>query len=189
MSILTDLNPTSLAVKALVVIAVVGGAYAFGHHEGYKGEKLVYDNYVLSQKSAAEAQVIANKTALDKQAAAFALQQKADHMEYTQNAQHIKAARDAANANAAQYAGRLQQYLTSSHGRPVLPDATGAAEGVATVGQSQTGLLDGVSSLNWYLTQRFSDADGIANTLNEAIDRIAQDQATCNGALPGVTAQ
>lgn len=189
MSILTDLNPTSLAVKALVVVAVVGGAYAFGHHVGYKGEKLVYDNYVLKQADLSKQQVIDNKTALDAAKAAYDAQLKTIQSEYTQNAQHLQASRDAALADSANYAGKLRDYLAGTHASPsraVLPGTQTGAQGTATSGKSATQLVDGVSSLNWYLTRRFSDADQTAITLNEAIDVIAADRMTCNGALPGV---
>ncbi len=190
MSILTDLNPTSLAVKALAVVAVVGGAYALGHHAGYKGEKLVYDDYVLKQKDAAEAQVIANKNALDASKAAYDAQLKTIQSEYAKNAENLQTSRDAALASAADYSDKLRKYLATSHAGPqraVLPGTGTGAEGTATVGQSQAGLVDGVSSLNWYLTQRFGDADQTAVTLNEAIDLLEQDRKTCNGSLPGVT--
>lgn len=190
MSIFTDLNPTALAVKALVVVVVVGGAYTLGHHQGYKGEKLVYENYVLQQKDAAQQQAIANKTALDAQKAAYDAQVQSIQSEYTENAQHLQTARDFALASAASYADKLRLYLASSHAvakQPVVPGATPGAEGASAVVQSSTGLLDGVSSLNWYLTQRFSDADKNAIALNEAIDRIDLDIKTCNGSLPGVT--
>jgi hypothetical protein len=190
MSILTDLNPTSIAVKALVVVAVVGGAYALGHHQGYKGEKLVYDNYVLKEKDAEQTQLIANQAALKAQQAAFDAQVKAIHSEYTENAQHLQASRDAALADSANYAGKLRDYLASSHASPQQPVVSGTQGGAAgTVNAGSTGLLDGVSSLNWYLTQRFSDADGLANKFNEAVQLIAEDRKVCNGSLPGVTPQ
>ena len=190
MSILTDLNPESLAIKALVVVAVVGGAYAFGHHQGYSGEKLVYDNYVLKQKSAADAQVIANKDALAAQKGQYDAQIKSLKSEYADNAQHLQASRDAAFASAASYAGQLRNYLAVSHASPQhasVPGAVASTSGTDTAGSN--GLLDGVSSLNWYLTQRFSDADGIAAKFNEAVGVIAEDRKVCNGSLPGVTPQ
>lgn len=190
MSILTDLNPTSLAVKALVVVAVVGGAFAYGHHVGYKGEKLVYDDYVLKQGKAADDQVIANKNALAAQQASYDARLKSIQTEYAQNEQQLNVSLGAAFASASDYAGKLREYIAATHASPqraVVPVAQSGARGTAASGQSTAGLVDGVSSLNWYLTQRFGDADKTAIKLNEAIDLIAQDRLTCNGALPGVS--
>lgn len=188
MSILTDLVPGSLAAKALIAVAVCGTLAGGGYYYGHKQEKAAFDDYVQTQKAAAEAQVIANQAALKKQSADFAAQVASIHSEYTDNAQHLQSARDAALASAASYSGELQRYLASPHViRVTVPGAVASTNGVDAAGSG--GLLDGVSSLNWYLTQRFSDADSNANTLNEAIALIAKDRAECNGSLPGVTPQ
>jgi hypothetical protein len=187
MSILSDLSPTSLAAKALVGIAVIGAAFAGGYYEGFSREKLVYNDYVVTQKSAAQAQLIANQNALKSQQAAFDAQLKQIHSEYTDNANSLQASRDAALASAASYAGKLRDYLAGSHAQPVVPGSKAGSKG--TVDPGEGGLLDGISSLNWYLTQRFGDADDLANRFNYAVQVIAEDRKICNGSLPGVTPQ
>jgi hypothetical protein len=187
MSILSDLNPQALAVKALVGVVVIGATFAGGLYVGYRHEKLVYDNFVLSQKSAAEQQKIANQSALQKLQSDYDKRANDLQQEYAQNAQNLQASRDAALADSAAYAGRLRQYLAGSHVRPELPGFASGPAGTAAGAQGSSGLLDGVSSLNWYLTQRFGQADSNAIALNEAIDLLDEDRRVCNGALPGVT--
>jgi uncharacterized membrane-anchored protein YhcB (DUF1043 family) len=181
----TPFSLQALAVKALVGLAVVGGAFGGGYYLGFKHEKLVYDNFVLSQKDAAQKQLIANKDALDKQASANADQVRQIQSEYADNAQHLQAARDAALADSTASAQRLRQYLASSHARATMPGAS--AGSVGTASQAADRLSDGVSSLNFYLVQRFHDADDNTAALNEAIDLLAADRQVCTGALPGVT--
>lgn len=179
-------NPYVLLAKVGVCVAIVGGAFLYGHHVGYSGEKLVYDNYVLKQKDAAEKQVISNQAALKAQADKFASDAAAIQKDHQDEVAQLSSDRDAALANSSVYAERLRQYLARSGVKPAaLPGAASGAAGTVATGQS--GLLDGVSSLNWYLTQRFHDADVNAATLNEAIALLAKDREICNGSLPGVS--
>lgn len=185
MSILSDLSPPSLAVKVIVWAALIGATSAASCYLGYRHEKLVYDNYVLTQKVAAEKQTIANQAALKSQQDAFDAKLNQIHSEYTDNAMHLQASRNAALAAAADYSSQLQRYIASSHQRPSMSDAQGSSAGTDTAGSN--GLLDGISSLNWYLTQRFADADALAVKFNEAVQVIAQDREFCNGSLPGIS--
>lgn len=186
MSILTDLNPQAILAKVAVVGAVAAGAFFWGHHVGYSGEKSAYDLYVANQKSAAESQVAANKSALAFQQTQFQLQMNQLQKDHSDEVENLTSQRDAALADSSKYAGQLRQYISRSH--IVGAVVSGAGSGSAgTDAARQGGLLDGVSSLNWYLTQRFHDADVNAATLNEAIAVIAKDREICNGSLPGVT--
>lgn len=185
---LTTLNPYWILAKVGIAVAVVGGAFFYGHHLGYSGEKSAYDLYVAQQKSAAEQQVAANKSALAFQQAQYSLQINKLQQDHSDEVANLTTQRDTALADSSKYSGQLRQYLSGSHRvAAVVPVASGSAAGTDSAGQG--GLLDGVSSLNWYLTQRFHDADVNAATLNEAIAVIAKDREICNGSLPGVTAK
>jgi hypothetical protein len=189
-SILSDLNPQAILAKVAIVGLAVGGAYLWGHHNGFASEKAAHDLYVSQQSQKGEAQLADNKAALLFQQTQFDLQQTKLVKDHQDEIDSLTTARDAAIRNGSAWAGRLRSYLAATHtsagtpGVPIAPTGTGQPSAGS---QSQSGLLDGVSSLNWYLTQRFHTADVNAAALNEAIDLIAQDRATCNGALPGVT--
>lgn len=190
MSLVSDLNPQALAVKALVTVVAVTAIFAAGAYVGYRHEKLIYDNYVLKQKDAADKQLAENQAALKSIQAQHDAAVDQIHTEYTENAQHLQAARDAAIANASASADSLRRYIATAHVKqPGMSGAKGGSAGTPATGESSAGLSDGVSSLNWYLTQRFSRADDVAIRLNEAIDLLAEDRRVCNGALPGVTKQ
>jgi hypothetical protein len=187
-SILSDLNPQAVLAKVAIVGAAVLGAYLWGHHNGYSSEKAVYDLYVAKQGEKAEAQVAANKAALAFQQTQFQLAQNALEKNHADQIATLTSARDAAVADGDHYAERLRYYLSHPSVRTVVVSGSAASTGQpAADSQGAGGLPDGVSDLNRYLTQRFYTADVNATTLNEAIDLIAQDRATCNGALPGVT--
>jgi hypothetical protein len=189
-SILSDLNPQAILAQAAIVGLLAGGAYLYGHHNGYASEKAAYDLYVSQQAQKGETQLADNKAALLFQQTQFDLQQTKLVKEHQDQIDSLTAARDAAVNNGAVWSERLRSYLAAAHTRAGAPGVPAASTGTGQPpadSQSQGGLLDGVSSLNWWLTQRFHTADVNATTLNEAIDLIAQDRATCNGALPGVT--
>lgn len=187
MSILTDLNPQAILAKVAVVGVVAAGAFFWGHHVGYSGEKSAYDLYVANQKSAAESQLVANKSALAFQQTNFQLQMSQLQKGNSDEVESLTKQRDAAKLDSGKYAGQLRQYLSRSHAGPVV---SGSGSGTGQPDQAGAGgLSDGVSSLNWYLTQRFYDADVNAAALNEAIAVIAKDRELCNGSLPGVTAK
>lgn len=188
MSILSDLNPEALALKVLASAAVAVIIFTWGHHVGYTGEKAAYDLYVSQQAEKAEAQVASNKSALVFQQTQFQLAQNKLQQDHQDETIALAAQRDAAIADGANYASRLRYYLAHPSVRPaIVPDsATGTGQSAAT-GQDSAGLSDGVSNLNWYLTQRFHTADVNAVTLNEAIDLLAKDREMCNGSLPGIT--
>lgn len=186
MSILTDLNPQALLAKIAIAGIVVVVSASTGGYFAYKYEKSAYDAYVSKQAAASTAQVLSNKTALDQQAAAFKAQIDAIQKDHANEISQISSARDAALADSAVYAGRLRQYLSRPGVRPAgMPEAAASTGGANATGASQ--LSDGVSDLNWYLTNQFSLADTIAATLNEAEQVIAKDREVCNGSLPGIT--
>lgn len=181
-------SPYVLLAKVGVCVAIVGGAYLYGHHNGYTGEKLVYDKYVSDQAAKAEAQVAANKSALLFQQTQFNLDQTRVQKDHSDEITKLTATRDAAVADSQRAVNGLRAYLASAGRRAVVVHE--AATGTTGANQEGSGgLSDGVSSLNWYLTQRFYTADVNAATLNEAIDLIAQDRQYCNGSLPGVNPQ
>lgn len=190
MSILSDLNPQAILAKVAIVGLALGGAYLWGHHSGFSSEKAAYDLYVSQQGQKADAQLADNKTALAFQQTQFQLEQDKLQKDHQNEIDSLSTARDAAIRDGDAWSGRLRSYLAAQHARvgaAVVPSAATGTGQPAAVSQGAGGLLDGVSSLNWYLTQRFHTADVNAATLNEAIDLIAKDRETCNGALPGVT--
>lgn len=190
MSILSDLNPQAILAKVAIVGAAVAGAYFWGHHNGTASEKAVYDLYVSQQAAKGETQLADNKTALLFQQTQFDLQQTKLAKEHQDEIDSLATARDVAVRDGAVWSQRLRNYLAATHsstGGVVVHGSSTGTDQSATGSESPGGLLDGVSSLNWYLTQRFHTADVNAATLNEAIDLIAKDRETCNGALPGVT--
>jgi hypothetical protein len=175
----------SLLTKACVYTTIAVALIGVGAFGMYRYESAKFTEYVDAQKLAAQKQKDANGVALDTLKTQQAATITSIHSEYTENAQHLQAARDAALAAAASYAGKLQQYIASSHQRASLPSAASAPAGTADAPQG--GLLDGLQSLNWYLTQRFTDADDNTDALNEAIAILIEDRKICTGALPGVS--
>jgi hypothetical protein len=187
-SILSDLNPQAILAKIAIVGLAVGGAYLYGHHNGYSSEKAAYDLYVSQQAQKAEAQAASNKAALAFQQTQFELAQAKIQKEHTDALAQVETARVSAVADSAHYADRLRYYLAHPSVRTVVVSGSSAsATGTPADSEGASGQPDGVSDLNRYLTQRFYTADKVAATLNEAIDLIAQDRLTCNGKLPGVT--
>jgi hypothetical protein len=185
-SILSVLNPESLAIKAAVVVLAVGTAFGYGHHVGYKGEKVKFDGFVSEQKAIAEKQVADNAAALKSQAAKYDADIATIKADHDAKIQHVQTERDSALADSATSAERLRRYIAGSGVKPAtMPKVAASTGGANSAGNS--GLPDGVSDLNRYLINQFSAADAIAVTLNEAEQVIAKDREVCNGQLPGVS--
>ena len=176
-----------VAFKVLAAAAIGVALFTWGHHVGYTGEKAAYDLYVSQQKAATEAQVASNQAALKVQQAKYDSQIAFITQEHSNEITQIASQRDAALADSDHSAQQLRDFLAKPRPvRTVVVSGSGPSAAGAN-GASGDQSLDGVSYLNQWLIDQFSQFDATAATLNEAEAVIAKDRETCNGALPGVT--
>lgn len=184
MSIIPDEYTT--LIKVGVIGAAIVGAFTYGHHVGYTGEKAEFDKYVAAQEKLAADQVVANNAALDAKKAEYAANIDKVQKEKQDEVDQIIAQRDAALADSARSAGQLRDFLARA--RAADAQVSGAASGVGgSDGKAGAQFLDGVSILNQWLLVNLSRADVYSTRLAEAQLIIKADRVMCDGRLPGVS--